>query len=104
MYRIHQNLTWSNGRELEAGTIDRLEGVSDKVKKVLIDRGVVSEVVAPPLRIVPRFADVAEKYEELGIEDVDDLLEADLDELSDATGTPVDELERDAEDVVRYIS
>ena len=103
MYRILDNLEWSNGQKLAKGSIESLKGVSSKVRATLEARGVISRVVAPPVRIVPGWEDKAEELEQVGVEDLNDLLDADPSALAEELGTPVEEVERYVDDARRFI-
>lgn len=103
MYRILDSLRWGNGRRLKAGTLDPLKGVSSKVRAILEARGAISRIVAPPLRIMPGWKERAEKLEQAGVEDVNDLLDADLRVLSEELDTPVEDLEQSVEEALQYV-
>ena len=103
LYRILDNLEWGNGHKLAVGSIDALKGVSSKVRAHLEARGVISKVVAPPVRILPGWEDRAGKLERVGVEDVNDLLEADPSVLSEKLDTPLEEVEDYVEEARRFI-
>jgi len=103
MYRILDDLEWSSGRKLAKGSIDSLQGVGRGVLAVLEERGVISRVQAPPLEVIPGWKERAEELSTLGVEDVDDLLEADLSELAEGLDTPLEELEQSADEALQYI-
>ena len=83
MYRILGDLVWGNGRELKKGALDKLDYVSEKLKKRLEERGLIVEVAAPPLSILPGFEGVADELKSHGIEDVNDLADADPEVLEE---------------------
>jgi len=103
MYRILDNLEWESGRALTAGVVDKLEGMTDRLKKILLKRGLISEVQAPPLKVLPGWESRAEMLEPVGIETVDDLLEANLVEVSEALGVSEEALEGTVEEARSWV-
>ena len=103
LYRILDNLEWGSGRRLAKGSHDALKGVSDETIAILLKRGVISQVHAPPLGVLPEWDDRAEALKGVGVEDVSDLLEADPSALAEELDTPVEEVERYVEDARRFI-
>ena len=103
MYRILVNLRWGNGRRLVKGTLDSLKGVSPKLIAVLLGKDAIAEVQGPPLDVLPEWEEKAKAFQEVGVEDVSDLVDADLTVLSEELDTPVEELEQSVEEALHYV-
>ena len=89
LYRVVHRLSFDSGEMIEAGVVDSLEGIPPRVISILLEKGRISEVRAPPLRILPGWEKKAEALEALGIENVDQLVDANLDEVAEELGTSV---------------
>lgn len=83
------------GHTIYPGSFTRLEWLQESQQQVLVDVGAVSEVVAPPLAILPGWTTRAARLMEAGIEDVVQFLDADDDTLCAA-------LKRKKETVATY--
>lgn len=83
LYRVHDDLENDVGRVVRSGTVDSLKWLTPKSIGLLLEKGVISEVRAPPLSVLPGWERRATALEACGIETVGDLLEADLAEVSD---------------------
>ena len=86
LYRVVETILRGSGDRLYAGSISDLEGVKPKVIRLLLKKNRIAEVKAPPLAIIPKFAERAELLAPLGIINVVDLIEADHREIADQLG------------------
>ena len=75
LYRILESLRlMRSNKRIEAGTIDKLEGLSPETIAMLLKKGRIAEVIAPPLAVLPDFeGEKAEAYAKQGIKDVNDM-------------------------------
>ena len=103
LYRVLSNITFQNGERLVKGSISPLLGRPPKTIKLLLDRGGISEVQAPPLRVLPDWGERAKLLESIGIVTVVQLLEADLSKVSDKLNVPLVALERAVDSARRWI-
>lgn len=77
MYHVLESLRYLNsGERILAGTVSSLKGLSPKAIELLLAKGRIAKVQAPPLAILPGFEERAVEYAERGIEDIHDLTEA----------------------------
>ena len=104
LYRMLERLSFDDGTKIEMGTVDPLNGVSSEVLNLLLAKRRIVEVKAPPLRALPGWKAKAEMLEPLGIEDVSQLVTADLEEIAEALDTPVEGLREAAQDAQRWIT
>ena len=81
MYRIFQTLTVFGGRKIAAGRIDTLQELIERAPEnlpVLIERGIIARVAAPPLIAINEdWRRIATRLEKHGIINLDDFLQAD---------------------------
>jgi len=92
LFRVHTNLGFTSGIRYVPGDIEPLKEVSGTIRQILLARGAISKVQAPPLHILPGWRDRAELFESVGITDVDQLICADLREVSEKTQVPLSTL------------
>lgn len=102
LYRVHRQLSTGKGK-IPRGTLSNLEEISEPGIKALLDKGVISEVQSPPLRILPEWETRAELLADVGIETVDQLLSADLEEIAYELNVKLEDLEKSAEEAKFYI-
>lgn len=77
LYRVLESLRYLKSSErIPAGAIRSLKRVSPATIEMLLKKKRIVEVHAPPLAIIPGFEERAEVYAEQGIQDVNDLVEA----------------------------
>lgn len=103
LYRTLERLSFDSGRVVEMDVVDSLKGVSQHVITALLQLRRISEVQAPPLRVLPGWEERAAILEPLGIEDVSQLVTADLDEVAKKLGVPVEGLRRAALDARQWL-
>lgn len=103
LYRIHLDVLTASGGSYKKGTISSLSDVSANGKEALLASGTISEVSSPPLSILPGWEDRAETLGEYNINDVVDLVETDLEELSDRTGIPHEALRKGVEEALEFV-
>lgn len=77
LYRVLESLRFlKSNKQIEAGTIDKLEGLSAKTIAALLVKNRIAEVIPPPLAVLPGWEEKAEAYAKQGIKDVNDMSEA----------------------------
>ena len=103
LYRVVHRLSFDSGEIIEAGVVDSLEGIQPRVISILLEKGRISEVKAPPLRILPGWKEKAEALGTLGIEDVGQLVDANLDEVAEELGTSVEGLRKAAQSARQWV-
>lgn len=102
LYRVLETLSFDSGRVVERGVVSSLKGTSPQTIAALLRRGRISEVQAPPLRVLPGWEERAEVLEPLGIETVNQLVDANLDEVAEELDTPVENLRKAAQDAQQW--
>lgn len=103
LYRIHESLCLPDGGTIKKGTLNNLQRLSSKGIRVLLERGSISEVSAPPLTLLPGWEERAEQLREFGIEDVSQLIEADAASLARELGQTEAELQSQVVEARTYI-
>lgn len=103
LFRVLHVLSFDSGRVIEMGVVDSLEGVSSQIIAALLAKGRIAKVIAPPLRILPEWEEKAEALAPLGIERVDDLVSADLDEVAKELDTEIEDLREAVLDVQQWL-
>jgi hypothetical protein len=91
-----ERLLGDDGTVYEMGLVSPLKGIKSKVIDVLLEKRRIVVVQAPPLRALPGWKERAAVLEPLGIEDVSQLVTADLGEVAEKLDTPVEGLRRAA--------
>jgi len=104
LYRVLSSLCLPNDTSIPKGAVSPLKEVTASGKKVLLTKGVLAEVRAPPLKVLPGWKQLAEVFLEVGIKDAAQLVCADLDGLSKKLNVPVEKLEACVVEVLGYIS
>jgi len=104
LYRIHSKLSTPRGAVYKQGTISSLPGISQKGITMLLDKQLITEVMAPPLEVLPGWEERAENLKDLGIVTATQLIESDLIELSSRLKYTVKELEVMVLEVMEFIS
>ena len=64
------------------GSICTFDWLTEEQQQILIDRGVISPISAPPLAELPGFIKRAERLQEFGIETAEAFLDADPEEVA----------------------
>jgi len=78
IYRLLNNLTYKDGRQLEQGTLQRLDDLSERVIGILLERGAIAIPQTPPLATLPGWETRARRLERSAdIVTIMDLLDAD---------------------------
>lgn len=104
LYRAIERVTFADGRRsLEMGEVDSLKGVTKKGIQVLMKKGAIAPVSSPPLKILPGWERKAEVLKEAKIEDVEDLLTADLPEVAKELEVSLEGLEEAADQARQWI-
>ena len=103
LYRTLERLLGADGTVYEMDIVSPLKGISSKVIAVLLEKKRIAEVQSPPLRVLLGWKERAEVLEPLGIEDVSQLVTADLDKAAEELDVPVENLRKAAQDVQRWI-
>jgi len=98
-----ERLSFDDDTVIEMDTVDPLNGVSSEVIALLLKKRRIAEVIAPPLRALPGWGEKADALESLGIEDVSQLISADLEEVAKELNTPVEGLREAAQDAQQWI-
>lgn len=104
LYRTLERLLGEDGTVYEMDLVSPLKGIKPKVIAVLLEKKRIAEVQAPPLRVLPGWKERAAVLEPLGIEDVSQLVTADLDEVAEELGTKVEYLREAAQDAQQWIT
>jgi len=87
LYRVHSAVRSSCDILYKAGSVSALDSISQKGINRLLERGTITEVSLPPLCFLVDDRGLVEALLKLGIEDVAQLLCADLGELSEQLKT-----------------
>ena len=93
LYRVLSNLTRGQEELIKAGTVETLAWLKQKHIAVLVERGAVSEVHAPPLEVLPGWTVRAEKLAPYGIIDVGRFLETPAAQLAEWMEVKVETIE-----------
>jgi hypothetical protein len=103
LYRTLERLSGDDGTVYEMDIVSPLKGIKPKVIAVLLEKKRIAVVQAPPLRVLPGWEERAAVLEPLGIEDVSQLVTADLDKVAEELGTEVEHLREAALDAQRWL-
>jgi hypothetical protein len=103
LYRTLERLSGDDDLVYKAGIVDPLKKVSAEVIAILLAKGRIVEVQAPPLRVLPGWKEKAVALEPLGIEDVSQLVEADLEEVAKELDITVEELREDTQEAQQWL-
>lgn len=104
LYRTLERLIDGEGVVYERGIVDPLKKVPASVVTILLEKQRIVEVDSPPLRVLPGWKDRAAVLEPLGIEDVSQLVDADLDKVAKELDTPVEGLRQAAQDAQSWLT
>ncbi|MFA5053890.1 MAG: hypothetical protein WC565_07515 [Parcubacteria group bacterium] len=63
LYRLLDNLSYKDGRFLAAGTLQRLDDISDRVIGILLENGAIAIPATPPLATLPGWETRARRLE-----------------------------------------
>ena len=102
--RVHTKLNTPAGVTYKQNILSSLVGISAKGIEMLLDKGAVTEVMAPPLSVLPGWEEKAAELERAGIADAIQFLATDLIELSSRLKYTVTELEVMVLEVMEFIS
>ena len=102
LYRTLERLTGSKG-VYPMDIVSDLRKISAGAIKVLLEKKRIVLVQAPPLRVLPGWKEKAAVLAPLGIEDVSQLVTADLDKVAEKLDTPVEDLRRAAQDARQWV-
>lgn len=87
LYRVLDHITvYRTGEAIPAGTLSKLESISNHSKAILTERGIIAPVEGPPLDVLPGWAELADQLAMFGIVTVVDLMEADREQISMGLG------------------
>lgn len=103
LYRVHASLLLSSGKRYPKGSIGPLKDVSATARRILLEKDRISIVHTPPLDVLPGFKRKALVFAEVGINDMSQLLCADLVQLSEQLKIPLDKLEACVDEVREYL-
>jgi hypothetical protein len=104
MYRTLERLLGEDGTIYEMDIVSPLKGIKSKVIAVLLEKKRIVEVQTPPLRVLPGWKDRAEVLEPLGIKDVSQLVDANLEEVADKLDTSVEGLRKAAQEAQSWLT
>jgi hypothetical protein len=76
LYRVLRRLTTRDNKTIEPNTVSDLSQVSPHSIQILLGQGSVSEVHAPPVRVIAELETLADRLEEAGYGDLSALLAA----------------------------
>ena len=82
LYRVHSNILTSCDISYPSGTLSTLDGISQKGINKLLERGVITEARLPPLIVIIQDKKLVGKLYQHDVKDAEQLLSADLKELS----------------------
>ena len=104
MYRILETLEPAEGGwRIEKGTLDRLDKLSDKSIRLLLEKGCIAEVEPLPLAVLMGWEYRTRKLAKVEVVTINDLLERETTELAQALGmraSTVDKWKVDAERIL----
>ena len=103
LYRTMERLLGEDGTIYEMDIVSPLKGIKPKVIAVLLEKKRIVEIQTPPLRVLPGWKDRAAVLEPLGIEDVSQLVDANLEEVADELDTPVEGLRKAAQEAQSWL-
>ena len=104
LYRVHSSIRLPNDKRYLKGVVSPLFDVTSKGKQILLAKGTLSVVQAPPLKALPGWEKLAKVFAEYGIEDAAQLVCADLEDLAAKIGISVEKLAGYIEEVLGYVS
>jgi len=105
MWRIHSRLDIGKGRILHPGSLSTLHWLNRKGLARLQMKGSISEVSAPPLAILPGWVLRSNLLSDRAdIEYVDQLIEADSEEVAEKIDVNVRTVEKWKEEVTRWLT
>lgn len=87
LYRVLRRLTTRENKTIEPNTVSDLSQVSAHSIQVLLAQGAVSELHAPPVRVIPGLEKLADRLEEEGYENLSSLLSERYSELVSRFGS-----------------
>jgi len=103
LYRTLERILFDNDVVFDQFIVSPLKGVPQAVLDILLTKGRVVEVHTPPLAVLPGWEGKAAALAPLGIEDVSQLLDADLDKVAEELDTPVEYLREAAQDAQSWM-
>lgn len=103
LYRILDDLVFSDRTRYEKGQVLALREVKKEVLDALLVSGAVSEAHTPPLNVLPGWQKKAEVLEAVGVTTISDLVEADAEGLSEKLDITEEALQRVVEDASRWL-
>ena len=89
LYRTLERIIFDDDVVFDQFIVSPLKGVPKSILEILLAKGRVVEVQTPPLAVLPGWEEKAAVLAPLGIEDVSQLVDADLDKVAEELGTPV---------------
>jgi hypothetical protein len=104
LYRTMERLLGEDGTVYEIDLVTPLKGIRPKVIAVLLEKKRIVVVQTPPLLGLRGWEERAAVLEPLGIEDVSQLVTADLDEVAEELDTSVETLRKAAQDAQSWLS
>ena len=105
MYRILHKLDVGKDRVLHPGSFNRLEWLDDAGLARLEQKGAISRVNPPPLAVLPGWSRRAKKAQEVaGVENAEQLLEADNQTLAEKMEVQPDTVARWKDEIVGWLT
>jgi len=102
LYRTLERLSGDKG-VYPSGIVSDLRKISKGAIAALLEKRRIVLVEAPPLRVLPGWKERAAVLEPLGIEDVSQLVTADLDKVAEELDIPVEGLREAAQDARQWV-
>jgi len=103
MWRVHSRLDIGKGKILYPGSLSTLHWLKRKGLQRLEMKGSISKVSAPPLAVLPGWVLRSQKFLEIGIEYVDQLIECNPEEASTKIGVRTETVEKWQDEVTEWL-
>jgi hypothetical protein len=103
LYRTLERIVFDDDTVFNQFIVSPLKGVPKSILKILLAKGRITEVQTPPLAVLPGWEERAVALEPLGIENVSQLVDADLDKVAEKLDTPVKSLRKAAREAQSWM-